>query len=468
MQKLGLIDAAFLYLERAGAPMNIGSLQRFAPAGTVHDMVSFQRRLERYLTARVHAVPCMTARLKRTPLDLDQPVWVRDRNFRIDRHLYRRRLPAPGNERQLCDLVAQLHERPLRRDRPLWEMYLIDGLEDGTFAVYSKYHHSAIDGLAGQQIMDVLYSDSPQRDPRPQPAQPREGAGTARLVLDALLNLALQPALQLADAAERSAAAAKLSEQFWKDSARWRVPGAPRTRFNVRVSGYRSLALTSLPLAGVRALGRQAGASANDVFLSVCGGGLRRYLAAHRALPAASLVAGVPASLRRRCSGALGNKVGMLLAPLQTHEPDPRARLMAIADATRRAKAVLPEVRGLLQGDMHLPGLETLARSATTVAAGLPWASMVTPPCNLVISNVPGPRRTRYLLGAEMLSHHPVSIAADSVALNITAQSYGERLDVGVTACLEAVPDAAFLRDCLDASWAELQAAFPSEVVRAA
>jgi len=456
VQKLGIVDASFLYFERDGALMNIASVQRFVKPREDLDMPEFHGQLKRYLAARVHGVDFMTRRLQWTPFDLDQPAWATDPSFDIARHVLRTRLSPPGSDRQLEALIARLHERPLDRGRPLWEMHLIDGLQDGTFALYSKYHHAAVDGVAAQQIMNVLYGDTPDRNPLPAPATQTDAVSRGQLLFDALLNLAMQPVEQFAAMSERLASLARVNARLRDGTAGAASLRAPHTPFNVRVSDYRAFASASLPLAEMRALGKRVGASANDVLLAVCAEGLRRYLQRSSQLPDAPLIAGVPVSVRAASDHSFRNKVSMLRASLETQIDDPLDRLKAIAESTRAGKALLADARGLLPDDVHIPGLASFLQYANRVAGRLPWSEMVEPACNVLISNVPGPRKTKYLLGAEMLSHHPVSIAADGSALNITVQSYCGRLDLGITACLEAVPDVEDMRDDILAGWTAL------------
>jgi len=470
MNKLGLTDASFLHLERDGAPMNIASLQRFAVPYDDFDAAAFFQRLKRYLADRVQGVPFMTRRLKWTPFDLDQPVWVTDTEFDIDHHVFRTRLAAPGTDRQLVNLIAQLHEQPLDRHRPLWEIHFIDGLGDGTFAIYNKYHHAAVDGVSGQQVMNVLYSDTPHADPVPVPAEecPTERVENAQLVFEALMNLTLQPLEQFTKMGERMRAMAKITELLREAPDDAATATAPQTPFNVRVGPYRGFATTSLPLMQMRLVGKKVGASLNDVLLAVCAGGVRDYLIRHNALPEAPLLAGIPVSLRGANDRSYSNKVGMLRSTLATHLDDPVARLEAITRSTRAGKTLLNEARSLIPDDIHMPGLSWLMQGAMTVSDRLRLQRVMTPACNVLVSNVPGPRKTQYLLGAEMLTHHPVSIAADGNALNITVQSYQGRLDLGITSCLDAVPDVEALRDDLEANWQTLREAFMPETLKAA
>jgi len=469
MHKLGVLDASFLYAETPSTPMNIASLQLLElPAGA--DSTFFET-LKRFLAARVHMIPFMTRRLKSTPFTLDQPVWVEAPDFDIDAHVHRVVLPAPGGQRQLEAMVARLHETPLDRRRPLWEFHLIDGLGSplspsarGRRVVgwYCKYHHACIDGMAGQGIIDVLFSNDADRMPTVAPRPVRETEpGFLDLLLDAAKSGIAQSLSMGEHLGERIDAAMALGRRALNGRGglgAFAEP-APSTPFNRAVGPYRAFAMGSLPLPVIRKLAKSVHASINDVVLAVCAAGLRRYLLRRDALPARSLLAGVPVSLRAPGDTSMRNQVTMLIASLATDVDDPVARLAAIKKSSRIGKAVVSEARALQIGDFHLPGLPLLMSSAARIAERLKLADYLGGSVNVVISNVMGPPRTKYLMGARMLTHYPVSIPAHSAALNLTVQSYVDQVDLGVTACLDAVPDVHVLRDDILEGWTELSRA---------
>jgi len=459
MQKLGLTDASFLYLERHGAPMNIASLQKFKLPQNDPDMSAYFRRLKGYLSRRVHGVEFMTRRLKWTPFDLDQPVWASDPDFNISNHLFRTRLASPGSQRQLERLVASLHEQPLDRHRPLWEMHLIDGLEDGTFALYTKIHHSAADGISARTLQNVLYSNAADVNPKPAPRSTADQPDGITLVFDALLNLSAQPLETMTRFGAQLRSFGRVTDRLRNGTAGAVSQRAPQSAFNVPVSDYRTFTCASLPLAQMRRISRPAGASVNDVLLAVCAGGLRRYLGRNDQLPQESLLAGIPVSLRAAGDSSCNNRVALLRASLATDIEDPLLRLGAIAESTRDGKALLDDARELVPENLHIPGLHTFFEALSSLGGTPSSQTLGNAYCNLVVSNVPGSRKAKYLLGAEMISNHPVSIAADNYALNITVQRYLDRLDLGITACLEALPDVEALCEDLLASWSELRAA---------
>jgi WS/DGAT/MGAT family acyltransferase len=236
------------------------------------------------------------------------------------------------------------------------------------------------------------------------------------------------------------------------------VESAPRTRFNRSVHRARTFATAELPLADVKRIAKVTGATINDVVLAVCSGGLRRYLMRHGELPAKSLIAGCPVSLRRPGDRSLNNQVTLMQVAFATDEPDPRLRLLKIVRSSRQAKGLVADMAASYDADLALPGLPAVMAGAArlmemTNAADAPAQDV---PFNMIVSNVPGPREPLYSLGGRVLTHYPVSIAAHGQAVNVTVQSYADQLFLGITGCARALPDAQRFRDDLLDAHAEL------------
>lgn len=467
MDKLGLLDASFLYAETDNTPMHVAGLQHFEVPADQRE--GYFDRLRAYIAERVHLIPFMTRRLKATPLGMDHPVWIPDEHFDIDRHVRRIALPGPGTQRQLEQLVARLHERPLNRQHPLWEYWLIEGLEDGSVAWYTKYHHACIDGMAGQAIIDILFSKDGGAAEIPEaPKPPLRGPGTTSLLVDAVRNAAAAPLRTLRALPEMARSGASVLRQARGGDLGAATLRAPKTRFNGAVGPYRNYAIGSLPLSEVKRLGKLRGAKVNDVFMAICAGALVRYLDAHDERPERPLIAGAPVSLRQPGDASMRNQVTMLLTSLETQRSDPLERLDAIRDSANKGKALVAATSGADLTDVTVLGLPLAFRSLAGLADRLRLGDLLPVPVNLIISNVPGPRETVYLAGARMTSHYPVSIPAHGNALNITVQSYGDRMDFSLTACLEALPDAEHLRDLMVEAFAELQTAVDGAAAAAA
>ena len=472
MEQLSGLDGAFLAMETRSVFGHVGSVcivaARGARGASSHlTLEHFTRAIE----ARLPLVPLFRRRLVTVPLGLDHPYWIEDPDFDIEFHVRELALPAPGNDRQLSEQVARLHARPLDRSRPLWEIYLINGLRGGRTAIYSKIHHAAIDGVSGGDILTAVLDVSPDGrqlseapvfvgEPPPEPAW---------LLARSALNLAGQPlqAVRVATTLVRSIPglanamgpplAQILGGRDTGDLLSQTGLRAPGTPFNAPLSPHRKWSFIDLPLAEVKKLRGgpdRAGLTVNDVVMTLCAGALRRWLQLHEALPTAPLVAAVPVSVRtKNQKGTYGNRVSMMLAPLPTNLSDPVERLDAMHEAVRAAKDQHGAVPASLLADVSQFAMPALANQAWRLSARLRLLERVNP-FNLIVSNVPGPNVPLYLAGAELLAYYPVSALVDGQGLNITVMSYRGNLYFGLIACRELVPDldvmAGYLRDELD------------------
>jgi diacylglycerol O-acyltransferase len=451
MNQLKGLDAGFLYAETARMPMHIGSVQMFEPPADRPD--DFFAGMKRMVRARSHLLPYMTHRIGHAPLQIDHPSWVSCEPD-YDAHIERVELSPPGDVPQLEQLVASLHARPLDRSRPLWKIYYIDGLADGRIAHFNVVHHACLDGLAGQAAVDVLTDAAPTITdalaPMPAPALPPRG------IVERLLD---RGAESIADTARRIDAFVRIGRHLMA-----RPPGesapllAPSTPLNRTIGAERRYAVLRVSLADVKAIGKVHGCSVNDVFLTMCGGALRAYLSRAGVLPDASLLAGVPVSVRRPDDRTMNTQVTMMRVALGTQIADPVARLLAIHTAAVAAKELAQHLNALLPTNPRLIGAPWLGRAAARLWELSGAANYVPPPINVVISNVPGPRTIRYSNGARMLTHFPVSIPAHGAGMNITVQSYAEHFDIGITACAATMPDLSSFRYDLLRAYIDLRA----------
>ena len=413
---------------------------------------------------RLPLVPVLRRKLLNVPLGLDQPYWVDDPNFDIEYHIREVALPRPGSEAQLTEQVARLHARPLDRSRPLWEIYLITGLARRRAAVYTKIHHSAIDGASGAELLTILLDLAPagRELPPRKPFTPARPPGPAALTAMAAAKLAWRPVqtvrftnelvrvLPTLAPALSTLVGGMLGLNRGDGEVITTTPGrAPATPFNRPITPHRRLALRSVDLDSVKAVKNAFGVSVNDVVMAMCAGALRRWLADHDALPDSPLIAMIPVSVRDPASkAAMGNKVSAMLATLPTNVADPAERVEIVHAATQIAKsqqAAIPQ--GLIDqvSDFSPPALT--ARAARVVFATGVLHRL--PPFNLCISNVPGPNVPVYLCGAKLLAHYPVSVITDGQGLNITLVGYLGRLHFGLVSCRELVPDLDVLADYL-------------------
>jgi diacylglycerol O-acyltransferase len=453
MDRLSFLDAGFLYLETPETPMNIGSLTIFEPTAASPEIV-FQAFRD-HTVARLHLLPSYRRRVQMTPLSINHPVWVIEENLDLDYHIQRRALPQPGTIDRLRSLVAELHMVPLDRARPFWQYYLIEGLEGGGFAVYVKVHHAAMDGASGMATVPVLYDFSVE--PGPVAAPPKkdpsldEKPGFVQLMASAfedflrqdvrLLTAGPKVATALVNAGRR----AVKTLQLLPDAVR--LP--PKTPLNVSISKERSFGTATISLTDAIRIAKLRHATVNDIVLAVSAGALRRYLMARRALPQQSLIAGVPVSLREPGHMEMNNQVGGVLCSLATNIADPLERLAAITASSRASKDSFADVKGIWPTELSFFGAPILAAGLTRFIAGTRLFDVLPNMMNVVVSNVPGPRKPMYCVGAQALHYFPVSIPYHSCALNITTQGYLDNIDFGLIACRAAVPDVQVIADYL-------------------
>jgi WS/DGAT/MGAT family acyltransferase len=452
-------DAAFLRVETAATPTHVAGIEEYRIPDGDPDFVT--RLVETLVTQP--AAPLWRRRLTsgRGMLPMT-PAWEDDAHFDLDYHVRRVALPEPGSRAQLERLVERLHARPLDRDRPLWECYVIEGLAgDGRpgsrFAVYMKVSHALVDGMAGVGLAMGKLSvdaDAPATAPWAVDAPPAETApvptasqrlGSLFRGATGLYRLGLEQSL---DAGLRALTGAPTAD----------LPlGVPPQSFNAAVDGERALATRSLPLARVRAVAKAADATVNDVALALTGAALRRWLEHRGELGSRSLSASCPVSVR---SGAgVGNNVSMIIADLATETADPLERLARAKASARRGKR---QLSGLSQG-----AAETWATMLALggMASSIPGlAGRVPPPANLVVSNVPGPREPRWFAGAELVGYFPVSVVMHGQGLNVTLLSRAGGLDFGLTAARRCVPDLSVLADGLQIGLEALEAALGADL----
>jgi diacylglycerol O-acyltransferase len=455
MIHLSGMDASFLHLETPEMPMHVGSLQiTDLPEGYSGD---YYEDVKRYVAGRMHLAAVFQRKLALMPFDLANPVWVDDEDIDIDYHVRHVILPRPGTKDQLEKYVARLHSSLLDRSRPLWEIYVIEGLNTGQMAIYSKMHHAAIDGQAGVAVAKALLSDTavpaPIKPPRPRPRTNQYQLGVAELAMAAVGNAMTQYVkLFKSLPVVGKAIASVLYPVSETDGKRHlSLPEGfqlgPKTPLNVAITNQRSFAARTLSLSEVKAMAKRSGTSLNDIVLAICAGALRRYLADYDCVPTKPLVAGVPVSLREAGNTDPNNQVSMMLVSLATTTKDPIERLMAIRASSNVGKKLQGNVKGAMPTDFPSLGVPWLMTGLVSLYGRSRLANRLPPIANVAISNVPGPQFPLYFAGAKLAGFFPVSIPGHGIALNITVQSYNGLLEVGLTACRRAVPDVADLGD---------------------
>jgi diacylglycerol O-acyltransferase len=455
MNHLSGMDASFLYLESPEMPMHVGSMQILdLPAGYDGD---FYEDAKRYLAQRLHLADVFQRKLELMPFELANPVWVDEDDLDLDYHVRHVILPRPGTREQLERYVARLHSSLLDRSRPLWEIYVIEGLNTGQVVLYNKMHHATIDGQAGVAVNKALLTPTatpdPVKKPRSRKHVQRAQVGMAELAGAGASN-AVQQLVKLVRAlpsTARTVAGVFFPKSEEDGKRRFVAPEgwlrAPRTQLNVAVTNQRAFAARSLPLAEIKGLAKATGASLNDVVLAICAGALRRYLLDYDGLPAKPLIAAVPVSLREAGNTDSNNQVTMMLVSLATDVEDPLARLAAIHASANVGKKFTGSIKAAIPMDFPSFGAPWLMSGLASLYGRSRLADRLPPIVNVAISNVPGPQLPLYFAGARLAEWYPVSIPGHGVALNMTVQSYNGAVEFGLTACRRAVPDITDLGD---------------------
>ncbi|MCU1351432.1 MAG: diacylglycerol O-acyltransferase [Acidimicrobiales bacterium] len=462
MAPMPLTDAMFLLAETREHPMHVGGLQVFtAPEGAGPDHL---REMHAAVLEHTDVSPMFRRRAQRSLASLGQWAWVEDRNIDLEYHVRHSALPRPGRIRELLALTSRLHGTLLDRNRPLWEAHLIEGLEGGRFAVYTKIHHAMFDGVAALRLLGRALSEDPDvRDAPPPWALPSRrrrgsadgGGGGAADALAAPLHVAASAARAATEMVGVGQALVAMVQEARHDHAASLPFQAPRTMLNVPITGARRFAAQSWSLDRVKAVGTDAGATLNDVVLAMSAGALRAYLSEEGELPDQPLIAMVPVALRKaEDSDSGGNAVGTILCNLGTHVDDPLDRLDLIQTSMRHGKEALAGLSPL-----QITALSAVAMAPMALGPLYRFEGVMRPPFNVVISNIPGPRRPLYWNGARLDGVYPLSIPTDGQAFNITVTSYHEHLEFGLTGCRRRVPHLQRMLIHLESALADLEKA---------
>ncbi|MBK9521027.1 MAG: wax ester/triacylglycerol synthase family O-acyltransferase [Rhodocyclaceae bacterium] len=470
MKQLSGTDNSFLVSERKNVYNHVASLCIYdvstAPGGKVR-----YKDILKHFEERMHVNPIFRSRLAEVPFGLDRPYWVEQADVDMEFHVRHIALPAPGDWRQLMIQVARLHSRPLDRTRPMWEVYVIEGLDNipklppGSFALFSKFHHASVDGMAGAHLALQLHSTSPTGD-APTAAkhaiyvdrEPSTIEFAARAVANnlgrvvQLGKLSAQVAGKVAEfGREQLTQKMKNDAPPRRDEDKPATGKAPHTRFNTLVSPNRVVDGFGMPLSRIKRVRTKIpGASLNDVFLAVSGGGVRKYLMSKHELPSQSLTALMPMALRTDASAG-GNAVGAATVRVRSDIADPLERLNVAHHEAQLGKYMAEK----LGADL----LEKVLSALPSNLGRLIVAKGLIPTLNMTVSNVRGPDKPLYVAGAKAMCFYPVSIPMDGLGLNVTGVSYNGVMWVSVVSCRNMLPDPAFFVECLKDAWEELLAA---------
>ena len=480
MKQLTGLDATFLHMETGSQFGHVSGLSIFErPEDPSYEPF---RAWRHSIQERLHLLEPLRRRAVEVPFGIDHPFWIEDPDFDLDYHVRHTAVPPPGGPEELEALVARIVGRPLDRRHPLWETYVIEGLADDRFAVLTKFHHATIDGASGVELLTMMLDDTPEGQAVPPPTEawrPEPVPDDLEVLTRAMASVARKPGRLLLLSARTmrdlgvatrnpvlAAAGSQMrrslrgpigtvlnlgrSREMDPDTPPTRLPTsrAPRTPFNRTITAHRRCAFRSTSLNQVKEIKQALGATVNDVVMAACAGGLRRYLESHDALPDKPLVAMVPVSIRTgEEAERWTNRVSGLVAALPTDTDEPLERLKRIHEAMGDAKEAWGALPAEALSDFAQFSPPAVFTRAMRMSTRFRLGDRLNPTVNLVVSNVPGPRQPLYAAGAKLEHYYPVSIVIDGQGLNITVQSYQDKLDWGLISCRDLVPDLSVLLD---------------------
>ncbi len=464
MRRMPITDAFFLIMESRRTPMHVGGVNLFTLPKDVDD-TTFLGNLGDILRYDGELRRPFGEKLKTGPMGVAGPIfWEEDDDLDMEYHVRHSALPKPGRYRELFALVSRLHSTLLERSRPLWEMHLIEGLQNRQFATYFKAHHCAIDGVGSMHLLSSMYSTNARTKVRNSPLSwETYQAYKARLQANKPRKvhpkeeevLAVGEALreQLGGTVNVARAMRDTAGIWMGRKSKMVIPfhQIPRSALSTQLTGARRFVAQSWDLQRVRAAGKAFDGTLNDAVLAMCAGALRRQLQDQRALPKQSLKAMAPVSVRAADDVDAANAIGMVVADLATNVRDPARRMRRIKESMDAAKA---QLEGMSAREIQVYTAITQAPLLLTQLTGL--GSRI-PAFSTVVSNVPGPRERRYWNGARLDGMYPVSIPFDGSAVNFTVVSNHENLDFGIVACRTSVPHVQRLIDYMEDSLVELE-----------
>lgn len=459
--RLSALDATFLGLEDGNAHMHVGATMVFEPGPLVDaDGRLDVDRIRRAVAAKLHLVPRYRQKLAYVPVE-GHPVWVDDENFNLEYHVRAAALPYPGGPQELKRLTGRIMSQMLDRGKPLWEIWVVEGLQDGGFALINKTHHCMIDGVSGSDVISALLDPDPTLPlGRPQPWKPRPAPHAVNLTADALRHRLEQP-VELLRATRRAitdpAKALRESQAVVRSVAEALAPSlrkASATPFNVPIGPHRLMEWTETPLEDVKAVKNVLGGTVNDVVLATVAGAVRRFFKYRRvSVQKMDFRVMIPVSVRRESErGSFGNRVSLMVAPLPIGIKSPVERLNAITATTKdlkRSKQAVGAERLTAMAEWTVPNLMAQAVRLATRARVV----------NLIVTNVPGPQVTLYLEGARMVASYPLVPLTHNMACGIALFSYDGTLYWGINGDWDALHDSDRLLRYVGESFEELRAA---------
>lgn len=474
MKQMQGLDSVFVSMERQGAPVHIGSVLIYDPSTAEGGFVRFKDILS-FIENRLHMSDTMRQKMVKVPFGIDYPYWVQDSNFDIEYHCRHLALPKPGDWRQLCIQAARIFARPLDLSRPPWEFTVIEGLDNikgvpkGSYAMVTKVHHAAIDGVSGVDMMNVLHTltntdtEALPRDTwRPEPDPSQIGMFTRGYARSMLSPFRQAAALRHAVPGMIRAGKGLIQRDFDFDA----LIKAPKTRFNGVVTPHRMFDARTFDMKEVKRIrALAAGSTLNDVMLSVVGGAMRRYLDHYGELPDSSVTAMAPISVRDDSEkNTMGNQVAAMFVPLGSHIPSVQERMRYVTEETVKAKSFTTALGARQMAEMSKLAPAPVMNIGAALYSRLKLADHIKPVINTVVTNVPGPPVPIYSAGSKLIGLYGMLCLVDGVKLGHVIHSYCGEVTVNFTACRSAVPDPDFYSQCIQDSFdAHLAAAISVE-----
>jgi diacylglycerol O-acyltransferase len=460
VQRLGPQDASFLYLETPNVHQHVGGLAILDPSTAPGGTLTYERLID-VIGSRVHLAPRFRHKIVFPPLATARPVWVDDSKFDLSFHIRRAALPTPGGRRELIDYVQRVISRPLDRTKPLWELYLIEGMEDDLTAILTKVHHAMVDGMAAIDLASAVYDFTPETQIlTPPPWEPEPEPTRKQLFQDALREQFTHPVAGVVDLAQRTfQTPSRVARQAGEilGGLKEIVGGgvlAPESPFNRKVGPNRRFAMAEAPVQTFKDIKNALGGTVNDVVLATVAGAMHRVLRSRREITRERFLrAMVPVSVRAEGeNAALGNRVSSIFVDLPVGPMGAKKRLKLIVEKTKHLKDSNYAV-----GAEFLMNIGSWAPPTIhAMAARLAARSRV---INLVVSNVPGPQIPMYIAGAKLLAQYPIMPIAEAMGLSIAVTSLAGTMAFGITADWDTLPDIELLAQAIDESLAELRKA---------
>ncbi|WP_427453312.1 WS/DGAT/MGAT family O-acyltransferase [Litorimonas sp. WD9-15] len=479
MKQMQGLDTVFVSMERPIAPVHIGSILIYDPSTADGGFVRFKDILS-FIESRLSMSDTMRQKMVKVPFGIDYPYWVQDSAFDIEYHIRHIALPKPGDWRQLCIQAARIFARPLDLSRPPWEFTVVEGLDNidgvpkGSYAIITKVHHAAIDGVSGVDLMNVLHTLSPNEAPPAQLDNWRPEADPSQIGMFArgygrnLINPVRQAkAIRHTVPGLFRATKGLIKKEFDFNA----LIKAPKTRFNGTVSPHRMIDARSFPIKDIKRIRALAeGSKLNDVMLSIVGGAMRNYLDHYAENPESSVTAMAPISVRdEKEKNTMGNQVSAMFVPLGSHIPSAAERMKYVTEETVKAKSFTHALGARQMTEMAKLTPAPVMNMGAKIFSQLKLADHVKPVINTVVTNVPGPPVPIYSTGAQLVGLYGMLCLVDGVKLGHVVHSFVNDVTLTFTACRSAIPDPDFYSQCIQDSFdAHMEAVSDIEKLAAA